>query len=186
MRRRKIWFGTGNPDKVREASVILDKYGVEVAHHDIDKLEIQADTLEEVSKHSLDALKTEKPVAVEDSGLFIEWYKGFPGPYSHYVLDTLGLEGVLKLMKGIDDRQACFRSVVAYRENTITKVFSGTVEGVISEEIKGSYGFGYDPIFIPDEVPGDETFGELPTETKNSLSHRARSFMALGEWLKER
>lgn len=186
MRKYKIWFGTGNQDKVKEASAILGKYGVKVVHYKVDKIEIQANSLEEVSKHSLHALNTDRPVAVEDSGLFIERYNGFPGPYSHYVLDTLGLEGILSLMSGIDDRGASFRSVIAYREDSKVRVFRGVVNGSIARDIKGSHGFGYDPIFIPDEVPGDKTFGQLPAEIKNTLSHRARSFKALGEWLTER
>jgi XTP/dITP diphosphohydrolase len=138
-----------------------------------------------VAISSLRFIETKKPILVEDSGLFIESYYGFPGPYSHYVLDTLKLQGVLKLMEGNEKRSASFRSVIAYKDETGIHMFKGIVKGRIAYGIKGSKGFGYDPIFIPDEVNGDQTFGELPNKIKNTLSHRARSFQALGAWLTE-
>jgi XTP/dITP diphosphohydrolase len=185
LKKSKIFFGTGNKHKVDEVRKILNSHGIEVEHYPLEKLEIQADTLEEVARYSLGVLETEKSIVVEDSGLFINHYNGFPGPYSHYALDTISLTGILKLMKGIKDRTAYFKSVAAYRRGNEIRIFQGIVKGRIAQRIRGAHGFGYDPIFIPDEVSGDQTFGELPLGVKNELSHRARSFEAFGKWFSE-
>jgi XTP/dITP diphosphohydrolase len=122
------------------------------------------------------------PFVVEDAGLFIEHYSGFPGVYSSYALSTIGLKGILKLMEGLENRDARFHSVVAYRYGTEIRTFQGMVKGNIAQSIRGTSGFGFDPIFIPKEVEG-KTFGEMMAEEKKSLSHRAKAFKKLGKWL---
>ena len=148
--------------------------------------EIQSEDLREVAERSVlyayDVLR--EPVMVEDAGLFIEALNGFPGPFSSYVYKTIGVEGILKLMRGVEDRRAKFVSVIAFY-SPITepvKFFTGEVEGRISEEARGSKGFGFDPIFIPAEGDG-RTFGEMDVEEKNKLSHRARAARKFAEWI---
>jgi len=183
-RGRTVWMATGNHHKFEEAREVLSEMGVELRHMKVDRVEIQADDLATIAAFSLDQLaeSKERPVVVEDAGLFIDRFGGFPGPYSSYVLDTIGLKGVLKLMEGVDERDASFGSVVAFRHGEETRCFRGSVKGRITRSIRGTAGFGYDPIFIPDEGDG-RTFGEMRSEEKNALSHRARAFKALGEWL---
>jgi len=184
LRGRTLWMATGNPHKHREARIVLMGYGLDLRRLDVKRLEIQADTLEEVAAYSVEHLPEAevRPVVVEDAGLFIHHLRGFPGPYSSYALRTIGLGGVLKLMRDVPNREATFRSVVALRWRGETRLFVGEVEGRIAEEIRGSRGFGYDPIFIPDEGDG-RTFGEMDTREKNTLSHRARAFRRLALWL---
>lgn len=179
-----MWMATGNHHKFEEAREVLSEMGVELRHLKVDRVEIQADDLATIAAFSLDQLEEpkERPIVVEDAGLFINRFGGFPGPYSSYVLDTIGLEGILKLMEGVGERAASFRSVVAFKHEEESRCFHGVVNGRIAHSIQGTAGFGYDPIFIPDE--GDaRTFGEMKSEEKNALSHRARAFRALGEWL---
>jgi len=179
-------MATGNRHKYQEARAILSEIGVEVRHLDVERVEIQADDLADIATFSVEQLASEsRPVVVEDAGLFIDHYSGFPGPYSSYALRTIGLEGVLKLMEGVEERGAFFKSVVAFRRREETRCFRGVVRGRIAHSIRGTAGFGYDPIFIPDEGDG-RTFGETTAEEKNALSHRARAFRALGEWLRAR
>ena len=153
------------------------------------RLEIQSDSLEEIARRSVVEAWKEvgKPVVVEDAGLFIEALNGFPGPYSSYVYKTIGLNGILKLMEGVYMRRAKFLSAVAYMDADLTEpvCFVGEAGGRISHRIRGSKGFGFDPIFIPDEGDG-RTFGEMETWEKNRLSHRSRAFRKLGEWLSSR
>jgi XTP/dITP diphosphohydrolase len=177
-------MATGNPHKHREARIILMGYGLDLRRLDVKRVEIQADTLEEIAAYSVEHLPEAelRPILVEDAALFIDHLKGFPGPYSSYILKTIGLGGILKLMKDVDNRAALFRSVVALRWRGKTHLFVGEVKGEIAEEIRGSQGFGYDPIFIPEEGDG-RTFGEMTTREKNTLSHRARAFRKLGLWL---
>ena len=107
-------FVSSNPNKYREAEAILESFGVgiEFLRHGLS--EIQSDSLEIIaSAKALDAFsKFARPVLVEDAGLFIDSLGGFPGPYSSYVLDTLGCKGILALTG--PDRAARFVSVVAY------------------------------------------------------------------------
>jgi XTP/dITP diphosphohydrolase len=146
-------------------------------------LEIQADDPAEIAAYSLRQIPDEgRSVAVEDAGLFIDRYGGFPGPYSSYALEKIDLPGIQKLMEGVKDRKASYHSFVALRHEGEIRLFKGTVTGKITHAIRGTHGFGYDPIFVPDEGDG-RTFGEMSDEEKNAISHRARVFRRLGAWM---
>jgi XTP/dITP diphosphohydrolase len=81
-------------------------------------------------------------------------------------------------------RTARFRCVLALSQNgTLLKTFDGAVEGRVIDSLRGPGGFGYDPLFIPDGY--DETFGELPADVKNSISHRSRALTKFRAWLEE-
>jgi len=176
-------MATSSEDKYREAREILAEFGVELGRIDAEKNEIQADDPVEIVEYSLRQMEEDgRAVVMEDAGIFIEHFGGFPGPYSSYVLKRLDNPGILKLMEGIDDRRAHYQSAVALRRGDETTSFRGYVRGTIAKTIRGSGGFGYDPIFIPDEGDG-RTFGEMTEDEKNAISHRARAFRRLGEWL---
>jgi XTP/dITP diphosphohydrolase len=182
--RRLIFFATGNIHKFNEARRILREYNIAVAMIKVKTLEVQSDDIEEIARLSaIDAArKTNLPVIVEDAGLFIDALNGFPGPYSSYVYRTIGKEGIIKLLEGVSNREAYFRSVVAFcdpKGNAIC--FDGIVKGKITMEPRGSSGFGFDPIFEPAEKPG-ETFGEMSIENKNRFSHRAKALRKFAEW----
>ncbi|RME79448.1 MAG: RdgB/HAM1 family non-canonical purine NTP pyrophosphatase [Methanobacteriota archaeon] len=170
-------FVTSNSGKFREAKEILGD--VEQAELD---LEEPRGSLEHIAMHkALEASKRfEAPLFVEDSGLFIDALKGFPGSLSSIVHSKIGLEGIISLMKGKEDRSAHFKSVIAYVDGDGIKLFSGAVKGVISEEIRGTGGFAYDPIFIPQGY--EKTFAE-DQALKTKLSHRYYSLMALKSYL---
>jgi len=183
---RLIFFLTNNINKFNEARRVLSKYNISVAMLRIKPPEIQDDNLENIAKHSaLDAFnKAWLPLIVEDAGLFIDALNGFPGPYSSYVYRTIGKEGILKLLKGCDNREAKFKSVVVFcGPGSKMKCFIGEVEGKISETARGKSGFGFDPIFEPKEFP-ESTFGELSIEKKNEVSHRSRALRGFAEWYK--
>jgi len=180
-----IFFATGNLHKFNEARKILAEYDISVAMLKIKTLEIQSDDIEEIAKASvLNATReVNLPTIVEDAGLFIEALNGFPGPYSSYTYRTIGVHGILKLLKGVENREAQFRSVVAFYDpsNESLKCFQGIVEGVIARKPKGYSGFGFDPIFEPKEYIG-KTFGEMSIEEKNRFSHRAKALRKFAEW----
>ena len=117
--------------------------------------------------------------------VFIDGLNGFPGVYSAYVFYKIGCSGILKLMKDFKDkkRKACFRSVIVYKKpKNDPEIFIGESIGVISKKPLGKYGFGYDPIFIPDgEV---KTFAQMETEEKNQFSHRGKSLNKLLDFFK--
>jgi XTP/dITP diphosphohydrolase len=183
-RGKVAYFVTSNIHKFQEARRVLSEYKIATAKLKVEAVEIQDDSLENIAKASaLDAVKNcGLPIFVEDAGLFVEALHGFPGPYSRYVYDTVGVEGILKLMQNIENRGAYFMSVIAFGSTEEQPVcFVGKVEGKISLQERGTAGFGYDPIFVPLEGDG-RTFAEMTTAEKNMYSHRAEALRRFAEW----
>jgi XTP/dITP diphosphohydrolase len=183
-RGKVSYFVTSNIHKFNEARSVLSEYKIATAKLRVEAIEIQDDSLENIARYSVqDAIKNcGLPVFVEDAGLFVEALGGFPGPYSKYVYNTVGLKGVLKLMKNIENRSAYFMSVVAFGSPDEQPVcFVGKVEGTISLEMRGASGFGYDPIFVPSDGDG-RTFAEMTATEKNGLSHRGEALRKFALW----
>ncbi len=177
---------TTNRGKANEVRNLLKTFGIEIDVCAIKLTEIQSDNLEEIAMRSCEEAYgvLKKPVFVEDAGLFIECLNGFPGPYSSYVYRTIGVTGILKLMEEKENRAAFFKSCIACKiSGEPPSLFSGVCIGKISHEPKGSSGFGFDPIFVPEEGYG-KTFAEMTTEEKNAVSHRGKSLRLLVEWLR--
>ncbi|MFL2975614.1 MAG: RdgB/HAM1 family non-canonical purine NTP pyrophosphatase [Candidatus Thalassarchaeaceae archaeon] len=190
-----ILFATGNKHKVSEASEILSHlgYGVEqllIRGKAPELIEPQAEGIEEVAISKIKQARelvmgTELEgsiILAEDSGLFIDSLGGFPGPYSSYVENTIGLPGILQLMTPETGRRAEFRAIAAVYIDGNIFFGNGICEGEISEEISGEMGFGFDPIFIPDDGDG-RTCGEMSSMEKSSISHRGRALKAVSELL---
>ncbi len=179
-----VYFVTTNPNKFEEVSLVLSEYGIPVSRLDMKRLEIQADSVEEIATTSVAQASRSiaLPHFVEDAGLFIEALNGFPGPYSAYVHKKLGIAGILTLMQNIHDRRAEFRSsIAASRPGGQPVCFLGVSQGTIVEEARGTHGFGFDPIFEPDGG-GGRTFGEMTVEEKGLYSHRARATREFARW----
>jgi XTP/dITP diphosphohydrolase len=176
-------FVTSNREKVIEAKMILDGYGISFKHLSLRYPEIQDGSLRKIALTSAISVhrRLRQPLFIEDSGLFIEALGGFPGPYSSYVQETIGNLGILKLMEGVRNRSSRFESVVAYVESPRkTHIFSGSVEGRISMEERGER-WGFDPIFIPSGT--DLTYAEMGVEVKQKFSHRAVALARFASWL---
>lgn len=204
-------FASNNAHKLAEVRNIMPG-GIEVLSlSDIGfeaEIEENGTTLEENSKIKAEAVYqwlavngerlAVDGVFADDTGLEIDALGGKPGVYTArwYLMDE-GMKGLrderdifaanrakaLRELVGNDNRGAQFRTVITliFVKNTDIQV-SGIVRGRIAEEEYGQGGFGYDPIFIPEGY--DKTFGELPAEVKNNISHRARALQALVKTLK--
>jgi XTP/dITP diphosphohydrolase len=173
-----IFFASSNENKFREAKSILSEFGIRLKFLRCKLEEIQSDTLEEIAQHKANQAFSlcSKPVIIEDDGLFIKSLKGFPGPYSSFVFDTIGNKGILKLVS--DDRRAVFRSIIAYCEKKDdVMLFEANVSGKISGKIHGTK-WGYDPIFIPDGKA--KAYSQL--RDKNMISHRYLSLKKFANW----
>ena len=134
----ELLFASSNTNKFREAKSILSKFGINLKFLRCHLREIQSSNLEEIARDkAIQAfLLCSKPVIVEDDGLFINSLNGFPGPYSSFILKTIGNKGILKLMSG--QRSAVFRSVIAYcEEKEDVRLFSEDVFGKISKQELG-------------------------------------------------
>ncbi|KAA8922777.1 XTP/dITP diphosphatase [Thermoplasma sp.] len=177
-------FVTSNQHKFEEVSRLASSYGIDIEWVRMKYEEIQDESTERISYDSCKKLAgvVEAPYFVDDSGLFINALKGFPGPFSSYVSSTIGNEGLLKIMEGVEDRSAYFLTVVSLNEGHSIMQFTGKVMGRIATSIRGSNGFGYDPVFIPDG--SNMTFAEMDLETKNAISHRSIAFRGLFEYIK--
>lgn len=161
--KKVITYVTGNWAKIDSARQILEPLGYTIDNIKIETPEIQADDVTEVAKYSAKwaSEKLNKAVLKNDSGLFVNVLNGFPGVYTHYVDDTIGEDGLLKLMEGLEDRTAYFKEAIAYCEpGNDPIVFEGITKGRIDTKKSGTYGWSWDFIFIPD---GEEkTLGCFP------------------------
>jgi XTP/dITP diphosphohydrolase len=178
---RRIIFASTNESKYNEISHHLRNFNIEIEYVRFKTVEIQSNSLEEIAlKKSKDAYeKIGIPLIVEDTGLFIDSLKGFPGPYSSYVLETIGNQGILDLLSNKADRLSIFRSVVAYKDGNNNLTFSGETRGIISGHISKG-GWGYDPIFIPEG--SSITYAQKGITNKIRISHRTQALNYFAEW----
>lgn len=180
----QVTFASSNEHKFLEAKAILLPFGIEVLFAKLDLPEPQSDSLTEIAAEKAKSAFAivRSPVIVEDDGLFIDSLKGFPGQYSSFVFQTIGNDGILKLLFGSRDRAATFRSVIAYHDGSTLSISEGNVKGRIPEHASKG-GWGYDPIFVPEG--SSLTFAELG-DKKNKFSHRKRGLENFAAWLAQK
>jgi len=174
---KNIKFVTGNPNKVREAGEIL---GVALEQVNLPQLhEIQTHDLAEIIQDKTQQAyrAVNAPVLVEDSGLVFSTWNGLPGALVKWFESTVGCEGMLKMLEPFDNREAIAQCYVGYHDGKEIKTAKGMVQGRVAEQLRGSNGFGWDTIFIPDGH--DRTYAEMTPQEKNSISHRRKAFEAL-------
>lgn len=176
----KFTVVTSNENKAREVAAFFAGVS-EVAHTFLEIPEFRDNDVgviaEEKARYAWDVLRCS--LIVDDTGFFVNALNGFPGPYAAYVLDTIGMEGILRLLEGAEDRTAYFETAIAYADGEGTiRVFRGVVDGTIVSP-RGEGGFGYDPIFSVD----GRTFAERTLAEKAPMSHRGRALAALREFM---
>ena len=180
----KLKVITSNPGKVAEYQKELSKFGIEMEHYRLPYDEIQTSDLAEVVHKGMDAIIAQgvRNFIIDDSGLFVNALKGFPGVWSAYAQKTIGNPGILRLMEGVRDRGAEFRCCIGCNIDGRRIVVTGVCRGAITDEERGDEGFGFDPIFSHD---GERTFAEIPMEEKNTVSHRGNAVRLLIDRLRE-
>ena len=193
-----IVFASNNQGKVREVRAMLE--GSDIRIHSLADLELHIDVVEDghsfienaLIKASTIAGLLKRPVLADDSGLEVDALGGAPGVYSaRYggpgLKDEERLQLLLDEMKDVPDakRTARFVCVMALVDPDGTNLTArGTVEGSIIREAQGNGGFGYDPAFLPRGF--EDTFGILPAETKNRISHRSMALLKMKKLLEAR
>jgi XTP/dITP diphosphohydrolase len=180
----KLYFATSNEGKFNEVRRILAAHNISVEQVKLELTEIQSDDLEIIAAEKAKGAyrSIQENVMIEDDALLINALNNFPGAYSAFVYKTIGNDGILKLMEGVKDRKAEFKSVIAYCDSTLAlRTFVATINGNIAECKRGQ-SWGYDPIFIPsDRNPTGLTYAELGAK-KNELSHRKLALELFAEW----
>jgi XTP/dITP diphosphohydrolase len=190
-----LCFASNNAHKLEEIQVLLPPAIKLLSLADIgchEELPETQDTLQGNARQKADYVRQHYGVAcfADDTGLEVAALNGAPGVYSaRYAGPQRRAEdNVAKLLHellGQADRTARFRTVIALAlADGSFHEFEGAVDGVITEEARGSNGFGYDPVFEPLEG-GGRTMAEMSTAEKNQLSHRARATAGLVQWLTE-
>ena len=190
----KLYFATNNIHKLKEVQeVVGDSFQIESMR----SLGINEDIPEDQQTLEGNALqkarflydRTGESCFADDTGLEVDALNGAPGVYSaRYAgeaknsLDNMAL--LLKNMSGIQHRKARFRTVIALILDGKEYLFEGVVNGTIAEEPRGTAGFGYDPLFVPDGY--STTFAEMDSEAKNAISHRGRAVENLAAFLLKR
>ncbi len=166
-------FVTTNRHKFKELRQVATRFDVALEMFDLSYREIQSEDLAKIAVDSARACAESVggTFFLEDAGLFVHALGGFPGPYSSFVHEKIGNQGILDLLRRKRDRSAHFLSVICYHDGRF-HTYEGRVEGEISTEGRGGTGFGFDPIFIPSGF--DRTFAEMGDE-KVEISHRTRS-----------
>ncbi len=180
----KLYFATGNKNKLVEFQNFLGTQGIEIEHLDIDYPEIRSDDITQIAASGAKYVcaKAKRPVIVEDSGLFINSLNNFPGTYTKWVHQKIGHIGLFRLLEG-KDRKAEFRTCIGLcKPGNEPLTFLGAVNGTITQEEKGTKGWGHDPIFMPEGH--DKTWAENP-DIKAAGSHRINAIKRFMEWLKE-
>lgn len=167
---------------MKEAEAILG-FPLEVALLEID--EIQSLDIENVirkkAEKAYEAIK--HPLIVDDVTFEIKTWNGFPGPFIKYLREAGGNELLLRMLKNETNRQVRAKAAIGYHDGEKVHVFIGEVKGTLATEERGTDGWGFDPIFIPEGYT--KTFSELGTEEKNRVSHRHRGLEKLKKFLEE-
>ncbi|KKS33109.1 MAG: polyprotein [Candidatus Amesbacteria bacterium GW2011_GWA2_42_12] len=179
--KNKIVFSTTNAGKIAEAAQIL---GVEIVPSGLEIPEIQSlDSQKVALQKALDYYKElNTALLVEDVSLVFKALNGLPGPYINDFSKVLGNSGLIRLLKNATDRTATAITTLVYCDQAgDTHVFQGIINGSISAQERGTNGFGWDPIFIPEGH--DKTFAEMDNVEKNSLSMRAIALHKFKSWL---
>jgi XTP/dITP diphosphohydrolase len=190
---KRIIFASKNEGKINEVRKILGELKVHILSlSDVDytiEIEETGSTFEENAKIKADVIYKEYkiPVIADDSGLAVEQLNGEPGVYSarYAGLSAADEENNLKLLKALEKfpqpHKAKFVCLAVYYFGTDFFTAIGEVNGEIIKSPRGTKGFGYDPLFVPDGY--DQTMAELKSEIKNKISHRFNAFVQLKKYL---
>lgn len=188
MAQPQLYFVTSNEDKFREIRGALAACPVRVERVSLDLPEIQS--LDPAVVAAYKARKAYEALAsqgrpglalVEDTGLAITAWNGYPGALIKWVLGAVGEAGFCRQLDAWDDRSATATVVLCLFDGRELHIFTGQTNGVITDHPRGEFGFGWDSIFQPDG--SSQTYGEMARETKMQISMRARALKALQDYL---
>lgn len=175
-------FITGNAGKAHQLELWL---GRQLPHHKLDLVEIQSLDLKQVVTHKvMEAYRhLQQPVLVEDVSLTFHALGRLPGPLIKWFLEALDTDGLCRLLASYADRSATAEIIYGLYDGRQIHYFQGRVPGQVAERPRGTYGFGWNAIFIPEG--SDKTYAELTDQEAEALSFRAQAIAKLREFLEE-
>ena len=184
-------FASNNEHKIKEISSLLGDSFMLLSLHDINIIEDIPEEEPQIEGNALAKARfvhnaSGMDVFADDTGLEIAALNDLPGVHSARFAgenkdSSANIEKVLSMLGNSENRQARFRTIIALILDKKEFLFEGVINGTIIREKKGTGGFGYDPIFIPEGKI--QTFAEMGLEEKNTISHRARAFEKLKDFL---
>ncbi len=182
----QLLYATTNKYKIMIANNVLEDFDIELVKmpdQEFEVTEIQSDNQEEVAIHKAENYFTvlNKPLVSMDSGLFINGLKGFPGVYTKYALDTIGVDGIMQLMKNTENKSAYTQRTVAFTDGNTTMTFVSRCHGILLSAKRGDEGRDYDAIFLVDNF--SKTLSEMNDEEKGIVM--GEPWRRLGEWLQK-
>ena len=188
----QIVFATNNAHKLAEIRAILGRDIEILSLADIGCHDVIPETADTLEGNALIKARWVKEryghdCFADDTGLEVQALGGGPGVHTaRYAYPdrhdpVANTRKLLAELSGSDNRAARFRTVIALIQGSEEHLFEGIVEGEIATEERGTEGFGYDPVFVPEQL--GQTFAELGVEVKNGISHRARAVSRLTDSL---
>ncbi|MFA5157600.1 MAG: non-canonical purine NTP pyrophosphatase [Patescibacteria group bacterium] len=179
----KLTFITGNSDKAKQIQEFLN---IEIDHQKVDLDEIQSLNLKIIAEHKVRQAyeKLKRPVFVEDVSLVFNALGKLPGPLIKWFLESIGNEGMCKLLDGYDDRTAVAEVVFGYYDGENLEFFDAEILGRIINTPRGSAGFGFDHIFVPDGQ--EKTWAEIDILKHPEFSMRIPALRKLEKYLEEK
>ena len=190
---RKLVFASANPGKIREANEILEGKFLVIPAAEAGVTEEIPETGATIEENSVQKAvylyeHTGLDCFADDTGLEVEALGGAPGVHTARYGNPSGkdfnanIDRLLREMQGVENRRARFRTCVTLLLGGEMHRFEGIMEGQIATERRGTDGFGYDPVFLPDGC-GGLSAAELTHEAKNAISHRGKALRALAAYL---
>jgi non-canonical purine NTP pyrophosphatase (RdgB/HAM1 family) len=192
---RILTLVTGNPNKLEEARRLFrspfegasgERVLPELDSVALDLPEIQSLDLEEVLKAKAEEAwgRLGRPLVVEETGLEVEAFGGFPGPLVKWMLQAMGAEGIARAARAMSpgaggERRAVAtaRCLLLYVDGERRVMGEGVEPGELVLPARGDQGFGWDPVFLPEGET--RTYGELPGEVKDEIGHRGKAWRDL-------
>lgn len=178
----ELLLATSSQHKREQIAALLNRPVQQIA---IDLPEVQAIAVPQVIEAKAQAAYAHvgRPVLVEDTGLMIHSWQGLPGALIRWFLESVGNEGICNMLANFPDRSATVVTCIGYFDGEQCHIFIGETVGQIVEAPRGTLGFGWDAIFMPDG--SDKTFAEVTAAERGMISMRGKAVRALKTFLDE-
>jgi XTP/dITP diphosphohydrolase len=184
---KKIYFITDNKSKFQEARMIMKNINIKLIQKNLKFEESRSLDQEEVAREKARQAfsKLRKPVLSDDTGIYFEEYKIFPGTYTKFLFQAIGFRGVESLLKG-KNRKAYFKTLICYKDREQEKFFSGVWKGKIVSNISKRFDpdWQYNGIFLPEN--STRVLAEISLAERAGKSHRKKAFDKLVKFLRRR